>query len=139
MAKPFANKLPPTKAPQPVDVYVGSRIRMQRQRLGLSQTELGEAVGITFQQIQKYEKGANRVGSSRLQQIANFLQVSVNFFFEGAPGSGKTAESKDIATMTAFLADPDGARFMQVWKKLRPNRRKLVVRFVRSLLEVNED
>src|SRR5262245_35868745 len=73
------------KRPSPIDQYVGARVRMQRQLLEMSQTKLGDALGLTFQQIQKYEKGANRIGASRLQQIAHILQVPVSFFFEGAP------------------------------------------------------
>jgi len=69
-----------TKAPNPVDKYVGSRVRMRRIMLGMSQEKLGEALGLTFQQVQKYEKGTNRIGASRLQQIGQILQVSVSFF-----------------------------------------------------------
>ena len=76
-----------SKAPNPVDKYVGSRMRMRRIMLGMSQEKLGEALGLTFQQIQKYEKGTNRIGASRLQQISYILQVPVAFFFEGAPNS----------------------------------------------------
>ena len=72
-----------TKAPNPVDRYVGSRVRMRRIMLGMSQEKLGEALGLTFQQIQKYEKGTNRVGASRIQQIADILQVPVSFLFDG--------------------------------------------------------
>src|SRR3977135_1506695 len=73
------------KAPNPVDRHVGSRVRMRRMMLSMSQEKLGDALGLTFQQVQKYEKGTNRIGDSRLQQIANTLQVTVAFFFEGAP------------------------------------------------------
>ena len=75
-----------TKAPNPVDKYVGSRVRMRRIMLGMSQEKLGEALGLTFQQVQKYEKGTNRVGASRIQQISEILQVPVSFLFEGGPG-----------------------------------------------------
>jgi transcriptional regulator with XRE-family HTH domain len=68
-----------TKAPNPVDKYVGSRVRMRRIMLGMSQEKLGEALGLTFQQVQKYEKGTNRVGASRLQQISEILQVRCRF------------------------------------------------------------
>src|ERR1044072_1365423 len=73
------------KAPNPIDRHVGSRVRMRRMMLSMSQEKLGEALGLTFQQGQKYEKGANRIGASRLQQIARILQVPVSFFFDGAP------------------------------------------------------
>ena len=73
------------KAPNPIDKHVGSRVRMRRMMLGMSQEKLGDALGLTFQQVQKYEKGTNRIGASRLQQISQILQVPVSFFFEGAP------------------------------------------------------
>jgi transcriptional regulator with XRE-family HTH domain len=73
------------KAPTPIDKHVGSRVRMRRMMLGVSQEKLGDALGLTFQQVQKYEKGSNRIGASRLQQIALVLQAPVSFFFEGAP------------------------------------------------------
>src|SRR5881275_2230640 len=73
------------KAPNHVDRHVGSRVRLRRMLLGLSQEKLGEALGLTFQQVQKYEKGTNRIGASRLQQIAQILQVPVAFLFDGAP------------------------------------------------------
>ncbi|KZL17635.1 helix-turn-helix protein [Pseudovibrio axinellae] len=81
------------KAPKPVDVHVGSLIRTRRMLMGMTQEKLGDTLGITFQQIQKYEKGTNRVGSSRLQDIANALKVPVAFFFEGAPGSEMSKDS----------------------------------------------
>src|ERR1039458_6289870 len=73
------------KIPNPIDKHVGSRVRMRRMMLSMSQEKLGDALGLTFQQVQKYEKGTNRIGASRLQQISNILQVPVSFFFEGAP------------------------------------------------------
>src|SRR5438874_6662329 len=73
------------KEPNPIDKHVGSRVRMRRMMLGMSQEKLGDAFGLTFQQVQKYEKGTNRISASRLQQSAHILQVPVTFFFEGAP------------------------------------------------------
>src|SRR5713101_6435810 len=73
------------KAPNPIDKHVGSRVRMRRMMLGMSQEKLGDALALTFQQVQKYEKGTNRIGASRLSQISQILQVPVAFFFEGAP------------------------------------------------------
>lgn len=71
-----------TRGTKPVDKHVGARVRMRRMMLGMSQETLGDALGVTFQQVQKYEKGTNRIGASRLQDIANFLKVPVTFFFE---------------------------------------------------------
>jgi transcriptional regulator with XRE-family HTH domain len=77
--------LPRKKAPNPIDQHVGSRVRMRRLMLAMSQEKLGAALGLTFQQVQKYERGTNRIGASRLQQISQILQVPVAFFFEGLP------------------------------------------------------
>ena len=77
-------RLPPG-TPNPVDVHVGGRVRLRRTLLGLSQEKLGEAVGLTFQQIQKYERGANRIGASRLFEFSRILEVPVSFFFDDMP------------------------------------------------------
>ena len=83
------------KSPDPVDITVGRRIRMRRMMLKKSQSELGETCGITFQQIQKYEKGANRVSASRLQQFAKILNVPVAFFFESVAAKGAKPNAAD--------------------------------------------
>ncbi len=93
-----------SKAPNPVDKYVGSRVRMRRIMLGMSQEKLGEALGLTFQQIQKYEKGTNRVGASRIQQISEVLQVPVSFLFEGGP-SGSSAEGFTDGGSPTYVSD----------------------------------
>ena len=98
------------KAPNPTDKHVGSRVRMRRMMLGMSQEKLGDALDLTFQQVQKYEKGTNRIGASRLQQIAHILQVPVSFFFEGGPstGSGRAdgmGEAPSPAYVSEFLVD----------------------------------
>src|ERR1700687_1499170 len=103
-----------TKAPNPVDKYVGSRVRMRRIMLGMSQEKLGDALGLTFQQVQKYEKGTNRIGASRLQQISLILQVPLAVFFEvaphvpGAPGTIGMEEAPSTAYVSDFLATSDG-------------------------------
>src|SRR5678815_3641512 len=100
------------KAPNPIDKHVGSRVRMRRMMLAMSQEKLGDALGLTFQQVQKYEKGTNRIGASRLQQISHILQVPVAFFLEGAPtlqgqdGPGPAAPSP--AYVSDFLATSEG-------------------------------
>jgi transcriptional regulator with XRE-family HTH domain len=91
------------KSPNPTDIHVGSRIRMRRNILGMSQEKLGESLGITFQQIQKYEKGTNRVGASRLQAIASILDVPVAFFFAEVPGRESALDG---------LSEGDGSRFV---------------------------
>ena len=94
-----------TEAPNPVDKYVGSRVRMRRIMLGMSQEKLGEALGLTFQQVQKYEKGTNRVGASRIQQISEILQVPVSFLFEGGPSGTATAAGFSEGTSPAYISD----------------------------------
>src|SRR3569623_1579355 len=93
------------KTPNPDDKYVGSRVRMRRIMLGLSQEKLGDALGLTFQQIQKYEKGTNRIGASRLHQIADILQVPVSFLFEGGPSSSTSGEGLGEAPSPAYVSD----------------------------------
>jgi transcriptional regulator with XRE-family HTH domain len=93
------------KSPNPIDRHVGSRVRMRRVMLGMSQEKLGEALGLTFQQVQKYEKGVNRIGASRLQQISRTLDVPPSYFFEGAP-SFDTASSAPPAAGVAEDAPP---------------------------------
>lgn len=95
------------KAPNPIDKHVGSRVRMRRMMLGMSQEKLGDALALTFQQVQKYEKGTNRIGASRLQQISQILQVPVAFFFEGAPvlPEGAVAEGLQEAPSPAYVSD----------------------------------
>jgi transcriptional regulator with XRE-family HTH domain len=85
-----------TKGPSPIDIHVGSRMRMRRMALGMNQEKLAKALGLTFQQVQKYERGANRMGASRLQQAADVLGVAAAFFFEGAGGGpyGKDCGSR---------------------------------------------
>src|SRR5688572_17234641 len=93
------------KAPNPIDKHVGSRVRMRRMMLSMSQEKLGDALGLTFQQVQKYEKGTNRIGASRLQQISQILQVPVSFFFEGAPSApGHQTEGMSEAASPAYVS-----------------------------------
>ena len=93
------------KAPNPIDKHVGSRVRMRRMMLSMSQEKLGDALGLTFQQVQKYEKGTNRIGASRLQAIANILQVPVSFFFEGAPHTPGQTSGLGEAPSPAYVSD----------------------------------
>jgi transcriptional regulator with XRE-family HTH domain len=83
------------EGPNPIDIHVGQRLRLRRTLLGLSQEKLGEAVGITFQQLQKYERGANRISASRLFNLSQVLGVPVSFFFDDMPASGPTLEEED--------------------------------------------
>ncbi|MGR6432215.1 helix-turn-helix domain-containing protein [Rhizobium sp. PAMB 3182] len=121
------------KKPNPIDVHVGSRIRLRRTMLGMSQEKLGEALGITFQQIQKYEKGTNRVGASRLQNISGILNVPVSFFFEDAPGDQSVgpsgmAEASSSNYVVDFLSSSEGLQLNRAFVKINDAkvRRKLV-------------
>jgi len=112
-----------TKAPNPIDKYVGSRVRMRRIMLGMSQEKLGEALGLTFQQIQKYEKGTNRVGASRIQQISEILQVPVSFLFEGGPtsapaGSDGFGEAASPTYVSDFLATSEGLALTRAFTRI---------------------
>ncbi len=111
------------KAPNPIDKHVGSRVRMRRMMLSMSQEKLGDALGLTFQQVQKYEKGTNRIGASRLPQISNILQVPVAFFFEGAPDmpGGRAPGGKDAPSPTYvsdFLATSDGLALTKAFMRI---------------------
>src|SRR5271169_6309877 len=101
-----------TKEPEIVDKHVGSRVRMRRKMLGMSQTKLGDALGLTFQQVQKYERGTNRISASRMHHIAHILQVPVEFFFDGAariPHLSAIADDNFSPThVSDFLATSDG-------------------------------
>src|ERR1700720_2977218 len=111
------------KGPNPTDKHVGSRVRMRRMMLGMSQEKLGDSLDLTFQQIQKYEKGTNRIGASRLQQISHILQVPVAFFFEGGPnlhGSGDgMREAPSPAYVSDFLATSDGLALTKAFMRIK--------------------
>ena len=98
-----------TKGPSPIDIHVGSRMRMRRMALGMSREKLAKALRLTFQQVQKYEKGANRMASSRLQQAADVLGVAAAFFFEGA-GGGPYGSAPAPAYIDDFVASEEGLR-----------------------------
>lgn len=132
------------KSPSPIDRHVGLRVRMRRLMLDMSQTELGNALGLTFQQIQKYEKGANRIGASRLQQIAQVLQVPVTFFFDGAPNapapSGQATQvSPSTAYVSEFVASSEGLALIKAFGQLKDAKlRRLLVHLVEQLVRDHE-
>ncbi len=104
-------KQKPGNTPHPVDIHVGARIRLRRTLLGMSQEKLGDAVGLTFQQIQKYEKGTNRVSASRLYQFGQTLNVPVSFFFDGldSPSIGPVTDDRlmlETARALSQLSEP---------------------------------
>ncbi len=123
--------------PHPTDVYVGSRIRFRRRTLKISQEKLAESLGLTFQQVQKYERGANRVSASKLQEIASSLNTSVGYFFEGLPGAvGSPKAKQDSAdALTRFLASAENLELITVLPKLSPVVRRHILGIARALLD----
>ena len=110
------------EGPEPTDRHVGSRVRMRRILLAMSQEKLADALGLTFQQVQKYENGTNRIGASRLKQISDILQVPVAFFFEGAPNAsaphGSHGSALLMAQIDAFVSDSDGLRLIGAFRRI---------------------
>jgi transcriptional regulator with XRE-family HTH domain len=106
----------------PIDKHVGSRVRMRRLMLGISQEKLGEALRLTFQQVQKYEKGTNRIGAGRLQEISHILQVPVGFFFEDAPNASAVGVSKSAAAepkpVMDFMATSEGLALAKAFMRI---------------------
>lgn len=119
------------KTPNPIDKHVGSRVRMRRVLVGLSQERLGESLGVTFQQVQKYEKGTNRIGASRLQQMSSVLGVPVSFFFEDVPVDSTAGGFSDGAGsdyVVDFLSTTEGVSLTRAFTRVRDAkvRRRLV-------------
>ena len=128
------------KSPNPTDKHVGSRVRMRRLMLSMSQTNLADALGLTFQQVQKYEKGANRIGASRLQHIASILQVPLAFLFEGAPGLSALPKGTAAAPLpgyvSEFLATSDGLALTKAFMQIKNAKlRRCIVNFVEQITE----
>lgn len=125
------------KAPNPIDKHVGSRVRMRRMMLSMSQEKLGDALGLTFQQVQKYEKGTNRIGASRLQQISEILKVPVSFFFEGSPGPSTSSgldEAPSPAYVSDFLATSDGLALTKAFMQISDSKlRRRIVDLVEAM------
>jgi len=127
-----------TKSPNPIDRHVGSRVRMRRMLIGMSQEKLGEALGLTFQQVQKYEKGTNRIGASRLHRIANVLWVPIEFFYEGAPHgntvTGGFAEASSSAYVSDFLSTAEGIQLIKAFLAIKdPKIRRKIVELMKAL------
>jgi transcriptional regulator with XRE-family HTH domain len=132
------------KTPNPVDKHVGSRVRMRRVLLGMSQEKLGEALSLTFQQVQKYEKGTNRIGASRLSQIAKILNVQVSFFFEGEPTDSSFddvsslvagfAEGEQASYISDIMSTADGLQLARAFSRIQdPKRRRMVITMANTL------
>ncbi len=128
------------KSPNPIDKHVGSRVRMRRVLIGMSQERLGGALGLTFQQVQKYEKGTNRIGASRLQQIAGVLNVPPAFFFEDMPvldGPGQSSFADEGAGFVVdFLSTSEGLLLNKAFVRIKEARvRKKIIDLVTALAQ----
>lgn len=137
---------PPLGTPRPVDVHVGQRLRQRRTLLGMSQDKLGEAVGLTFQQIQKYERGANRIGASRLYQLSQVLDVAVSYFFEEMPGEVQktrgdyASQDTDIDIAGDPMARRETLELVRAYYKIEdPKVRKRVFELTKSIASVSND
>jgi len=136
----FVTDTPEARTPNAVDLHVGGRVRMRRKMLNMSQEHLADALGLTFQQVQKYERGANRVSASKLYEIAKTLQVPVSFFFDGL-ADPVTNENDDVGAaadriVTEFLNTPEGMELAEMFPKIgRGSVRRQVLDLVRAMAE----
>lgn len=128
----------PKKQANPIDVQVGNRVRIRRMLIGMSQERLGDLLGLTFQQVQKYEKGVNRIGAGRLFEMARILNVPVDFFYEGVnanTGQPGTAEGESAPVME-FVSSGEGLQLSLAFMKIKDAKvRKRVLDLVKSLAE----
>lgn len=128
--------------PNYIDVHVGSRIRMRRQIINMSQERLGELLGITFQQVQKYEKGSNRISASRLYFTAKILGVPVQFFFEDLPGGedmGGLREGGDQDNFMSSLMTPEGIQLAKAFRDAdNTTKRKLIASLARIIVDMKD-
>ena len=128
------------RAPNPVDLHVGLRIRLRRRELGVSQERLAESIGLTFQQVQKYERAANRVSASKLWEMARALKTSIAYFFEGLGDPGRNdPEPEGPPPGHAFLLTPEGLELAGVFPKIKKARvRRRILDLVRAMVEEDE-
>ena len=134
----------PKKQASPIDVQVGTRVRLRRMLIGMSQEKLGELLGLTFQQVQKYEKGVNRIGAGRLFQVAHILGVPIDYFYEGVNGANEGtpgfADSGGASPpVMEFLSSGEGLQLSLAFMKIKdPKVRKRVLDLVKSLSDGEE-
>jgi len=134
----------PKNGAHPIDRHVGSRVRMRRLMLDMSQTKLGNALGLTFQQVQKYERGTNRISASRLHRISEILQVEVPFFFEGSPhvrgGQHAQTGAPSPQFVSDYLATPDGLHLTKAYMQIANAKiRRSIVNLVESIAGPEEN
>src|ERR1700739_3122403 len=125
----------PKKQAHPVDTQVGNRVRIRRMLIGMSQEKLGDLLGLTFQQVQKYEKGINRIGAGRLFEISRILEVPVDFFYDGV-GASSDGMTETSAPVMEFVSSSEGLQLSLAFMKIKdPKVRKRVLDLMKSLAE----
>ena len=126
----------PKKQTNPIDIQVGNRVRIRRMLIGMSQERLGDLLGLTFQQVQKYEKGVNRIGAGRLFEVSRILNVPVDFFYEGVNAMPAGASEAESAPVMEFVSSGEGLQLSLAFMKIRDTKvRKRVLDLVKSLAE----
>jgi transcriptional regulator with XRE-family HTH domain len=127
------------KAPDPIDTHVGNKVHMRRIKMGWTQQKLGDALGLTFQQVQKYEKGTNRIGASRLQRISDILQVPIEYFFESAPHAKEMIKTKmppSVTDLSEFVASPEGLALIKALMSIQqPRLRRRIIDLVEEIAD----
>jgi transcriptional regulator with XRE-family HTH domain len=121
----------------PIDQHVGKCLRTRRAALGMSQSDIGKAIGVTFQQVQKYEQGINRVSASRLQLLAHILGVPVAFFFEAASGE-QQADATSFRYVQEFVSSGEGLALVRAFTRLNPDKKSRVVNLVEEIARYKE-
>ena len=126
----------PKKQVNPIDIQVGNRVRIRRMLIGMSQERLGDLLGLTFQQVQKYEKGVNRIGAGRLFEVSRILNVPVDFFYEGVNAIPAGASEAESAPVMEFVSSGEGLQLSLAFMKIKDTKvRKRVLDLVKSLAE----
>ena len=128
----------PKKQANPIDAQVGNRVRIRRMLIGMSQEKLGDLLGLTFQQVQKYEKGVNRIGAGRLYEVSRILGVPIDFFYEGvaAAPDRRLRRIRSAPPVMEFVSSGEGLQLSLAFMKIKdPKVRKRVLDLVKSLAE----
>jgi transcriptional regulator with XRE-family HTH domain len=129
----------PKKQANPIDIQVGNRVRIRRMLIGMSQERLGDLLGLTFQQVQKYEKGVNRIGAGRLFEVSRILNVPIDFFYEGVSTQPGAGEPESAPPVMEFVSSGEGLQLSLAFMKIKDAKvRKRVLDLVKSLAEDEE-
>jgi transcriptional regulator with XRE-family HTH domain len=129
----------PKKQTNPIDIQVGHRVRIRRMLIGMSQERLGDLLGLTFQQVQKYEKGVNRIGAGRLFEVSRILNVPIDFFYEGVNTQPGVSEPESAPPVMEFVSSGEGLQLSLAFMKIKDAKvRKRVLDLVKSLAEDEE-